>query len=220
MVYLGNRSFLDKDDSLRSDFGKFPNKKKDHCSPPKMKTMKYIDAANVEYSTAKSKQERKKLFQETGCKGTYALRKLQSHDRLWSTPIDPMHLIKNIVSHCVNLIAGHEDSCKVRQEEKFRTRFPTSWVKDCSQNKLPPAPFSLSKDEVTLADERAKRVLVPTGFDWSPRTIFSRSTGMKSHEWKQLASNGILKFCLRGMLGNNQRKTLFFITGYDWKVMC
>lgn len=32
---------------------------------------------------------------------------------------------------------------------------------------------------------------------------------MKSHEWKQLACNGILKFCLRGMLGQKQRRTLY-----------
>ena len=32
---------------------------------------------------------------------------------------------------------------------------------------------------------------------------------MKSHEWKQVATNGILKFCLRNMLAHNQRHTLF-----------
>ena len=75
--------------------------------------------------------------------------------------------------------------------------------------KTSPAPFALSKNDITLADERAMRVLVPTGFDWRPREIFSKTTGMKSHEWKQLACNGILKFCLRGMLGKNQRRTLY-----------
>ena len=127
-----------------------------------------------------------------------------------NTPIDPMHLIKNIVSHCVNLLAGNEDSHKVREEEKSRQRFPTSWVEDISQRKLPPAPFCLSNDDKALADERAKRVLVPTGFDWHAKEIFKSSTGMKSHEWKQIATNGILKFCLRGMLGKTQRTTLFF----------
>ena len=32
---------------------------------------------------------------------------------------------------------------------------------------------------------------------------------MKSHEWKQVATSGVLKFCLRGMLGRKQRHTIF-----------
>ena len=53
------------------------------------------------------------------------------------------------------------------------------------------------------------RVRVPYGFDWHPREIFGKGTGMKAHEWKQIATNGILKYCLRGMLGLHQRKTIF-----------
>lgn len=34
---------------------------------------------------------------------------------------------------------------------------------------------------------------------------------MKSHEWKQIATNGVLKFCLRGLLGRKQRKTIFLL---------
>ena len=60
-----------------------------------------------------------------------------------------------------------------------------------------------------MADERARRVSVPYGFDWRPREIFAKTLGMKSHEWKQLATNGIVKFCLRGMLGLRQQTTLF-----------
>lgn len=113
--------------------------------------------------------------------------------------------------HCVNLVSGREDSVKVRAEEKIRRRFKGSWVTDSTQSILPPAPFSLSKEDIELADTRAKRVFVPSGFDWRPRNVFGRTSGMsmKSHEWKQLATNGILKFCLRGMLGQSQRKTLF-----------
>lgn len=39
--------------------------------------------------------------------------------------------------------------------------------------------------------------------------VFSKPGSMKSHDWKQLASQGILKYCLRGMLGEDPRKTLF-----------
>lgn len=138
----------------------------------------------------------------------YALRKLASHDRLQQVPIDPMHLIKNIVGHCIGLIVGYEDSVKVREEEKHRQRFRTSWIAD-GDDELPPAPFHLTEEEIVLANDRAKRVYVPHGFDWRPRDIFRTGFGMKSHEWKQIACNGILKFCLRGMLGKKQRITLF-----------
>ena len=77
------------------------------------------------------------------------------------------------------------------------------------QNTLPKAPFSLTRDEISLADERANSICVPTGFGWRPQAIFGKSSGMKSHDWKQVATNGILKFCLRNMLGYNQRSTLF-----------
>ena len=50
---------------------------------------------------------------------------------------------------------------------------------------------------VNLANTRAAQVRVPSGFDWRPRDMFSKQSGMKSHEWKQVATHGILKFCMR-----------------------
>ena len=118
-----------------------------------------------------------------------------------------MHLVKNIVEHVVNVIIGSEDSVKVRKQEEQCKRFPSDWMKD-KQNTLPKAPFSLTRDEISLMDEH---ICVPTGFGWQPRAVFGKSSGIKSHDWKQVATNGILKFCLRNMLGHNQRSTLFEI---------
>lgn len=188
MVYPRNRCFLQEDDTLRLDEHNLPDRKKDLSISPELKTTQYVAKANAEYSAAVTNVERKRLAQVTGCKGLSPLRKLPLHERILNTPVDPMHLIKNVVSHIVNLIAGHEDSRKVRAEEKHLKRFPMSWVPDDFQgNALPSAPFSLSKDDITLVDERAKRVIVPHGFDWHPREIFGKASGMKSHEWKQLA---------------------------------
>ena len=88
-----------------------------------------------------------------GYKGVSPLHKLPQHERILNTPVDPMHLIKNVGSHIVNLISGHEDSVKVRQQEKHLGRFKNLW-------------------DITLADERARRVSVPYGFDWRPRGIY------------------------------------------------
>ena len=171
--------------------------------------MAYVIEANEKYEEAADNQEKCALAQETGCKGSYSFSKLPLHDRILDTPVDPMHLVKNIVEHCVRFVTGTEDSSKVRQEEKVRNRFSSAWISDDNTSKLPPAPFSLCREEVLLADERAKSILVPSTFDWRPRPIFSKKAGMKAHEWKEVVTNGILKFCLRGMLGRNQRKTLY-----------
>lgn len=113
-----------------------------------------------------------------------------------------MHLIKDITEHCIRLIAGVEDSVKVRNEEKSRGRFQAAWVEE--DGRLPPAPFILTREEMCLADKRAESILVPASFDWRPRAIFTKTAGMKAHEYKQVVTNGILKFCLRGMLGHKQ----------------
>ena len=94
MVYLGHRRYLLEGDLLRTDNKNFPHKF-DHPSPPKLKDMEYVDTTNAEYSAATIPSEQKKVAQKSGCKGPYSLRRLPGHDR-FNTPVDPMHLIKNI----------------------------------------------------------------------------------------------------------------------------
>ena len=207
MVYLGHGRFIDPQDPLHQERHLFPHKK-DLRVPPRMKSMEYIDSANGKYVSALTAEQRKKEVRKTGCKGSYALRKAPGHDRVRMTPVEPMHLIKNIAEHMVLLISGVEDSKKVRLDEQVRGRFPSAWVSPgCKQ--LPPAPFVLSSSERKLANTRAESVRVTTGFDWKPKGIFNKTSRMKSHEWKQLICCGIIKFCIRGLLGKEQRKTFF-----------
>ena len=112
VIYPGNRSFLPENDGLRHDTN-FPGHMAETANPPDMKTMEYVDKANARYSAASTEQDRKELAQETGCKGSYSLRKLPLHERILNTPVEPMHLIKNIVAHCIDLITGNEDSYKM-----------------------------------------------------------------------------------------------------------
>lgn len=153
------------------------------------------------------KKKRKHILQQTGCKGPYALQRCPLHERILNTPVEPMHAIKNVITSIVDLISGKEDSFKVRKEEEKRKRFRSSWVTG-EDSKLPAAPFVLSK-EIILANNRAIQVRVPSGFDWRPRAVFGKPSGMKSHEWKQVATHGILKFCLRNTLGHRQRQSIF-----------
>ena len=119
LIYPGNRCFLQADDMLRLDEQNFPHQNVDNSESPEIKTTQYVARANAEYLAATTNSRRKELVQKTGCKGVSPLRKLPQHERILNTPVDPMHLIKNVVSHIVNLISGHEDSVKVRQQEKL-----------------------------------------------------------------------------------------------------
>lgn len=172
--------------------------------------MTFIDKANSQVDKAVSNRRKKELARDSGCKGKYALRQLTNHDRHLNTPVEPMHLLKNIVEHIVRLLSGCEDSCKVRMEEKVRKRFPSAWVRSAKTTTLPAAPFSLTTQEASIANTRLKSIQVPVGFGWKPRALFtSNLLGMKSHSWKQLVSTYILKYCLRGLLKQQQRETQF-----------
>ena len=172
--------------------------------------MKYVDKANGMFTAVKKKEDKDLLLQETGCKGPYSLRRLPHHDRYLNTPVEPMHVIKNIGEHLVNLISGKTDSTKLRLEEQTRGRFSATWCDlNTGKRKLPPAPFCLSKSELVIANQRSVNIVVPLGVDWKSRSLFSRGVSLKSSEWKNVLSQGILKFCIRGLLGENQRNTLF-----------
>lgn len=205
MVYLNHRSFLPVIDTLRTQNKGFPSST---IKPlPFPKNMQYIDSANARYSVATSTAEMKELSQETGCKGPYSLRRLPFHDRYQNTPVEPMHLLKNIAEHIVKLLSGITDSVKVRLEEKYRRRFKECWVEG---DELPPAPFQLKPEEKCVANNRAVRIKVPHGTDWNVHQLFSKVNlgRMKSIEWRLVLSGGILKYCLRGLLGDLQRRTL------------
>ena len=171
----------------------------------------FLDSANGKVDSAiTTKKKKKRITRKTGCKGSYALRRLPHHERFLNTPVEPMHLIKDIVEHIVRLFLGAEDSHKVREEEERRGRFETTWVQK-GQSCLPPAPFRLNADEQTIANTRAVNICVPFGFDWKPKEVFTGKVGIKSHSWKLMMSTSILKFCLLGLLGVRHRHTLFFL---------
>ena len=116
------------------------------------KTMEYINSANKRYELATTRKEKYLIAKETGCKGQYVLKELPDHDKLLDTPVEPMHLIKNIAEHLIRLVTGIEDSVKVREEEKLHNRFRTAWVKKTKNKiKLPNAPFRLTKIELQIA---------------------------------------------------------------------
>lgn len=56
---------------------------------------------------------------------------------------------------------------------------------------------------------RAEKIKVPLGFGLKPGKFITNTGCLKSHDWKQLATQGILMYCLRNTLGQKERQTLF-----------
>ena len=206
-MYLNHRTFLPSIDCLCAE-SDFPSPVL--STKPEPKTMAYVDKANDRFAAARTKREEDKVLQETGCKGSYSLQQLPTHDRYLNTPVEPMHVIKNVSERLVKLVSGVSDSSKVRAEEEARNRFPGTWCEENErQHKLPPAPFRLNHEELRIANERSLSIITPHGVDWKSRKLFSSKVSLKSIEWKNVLTCGILKYCLRGLLGTNQRSTLF-----------
>ena len=165
MVYLQHRRFLPENHPLRKNHSGFPDKKIVRNSPAP-KDMEYFHKQGLKLQKAKTEKALRSAVKRGGFKGEYALGQLNYHDRYLDTPVEPMHLLKNIVEHIVHLVSGVEDSSKVRAEERSRGRFLDA-CRVNTKGKLPPAPFRLTKAEAKTASDRAVSVQVPIGFGWS-----------------------------------------------------
>ena len=53
-----------------------------------------------------------------------------------------------------------------------------------SKEKLPPAPFTLSAQDMKAADKRASNVQVPVDYGWKPGPLFLKYSYKKSHDMK------------------------------------
>lgn len=212
MVYLDHRSFLPSIDQLRIDHKGFPANKVANESP-QAKTMEYIEKEISNIAVAQSVQQRKEVIQSCGCTGDYSLRRLPNHDRYLNTPVEPMHVLKNIAERIVKLLSGITDTVKVRLDEQKRKRFRSSWIKESSKAgssiTIPQAPFSISKSNLAVANKRSLSVKSPSGLDWKPSKLFGKDAShLKSNQWKHVIASGILKFCVRGLLGKQQERTI------------
>ena len=211
MVYLQHRAFLPAIDHLRTTHRNFPSKTVP-AHPPTLKTMEFITKKITDLSEQMTNRERKEKVQSSGCTGDYSLRRLPNHDRFINTPVEPMYLIKNISERIVKLLSGKTDTVKVRVDEKERKRFRSSWVKNSQEGGktfIPPAPFTISSNELSIANQHSLNVKAPAGVDWRPLKIFGKdSSRLKSNQWKHLLTSGILKFCIRDLLGRDQEATL------------
>lgn len=121
--------------------------------------------------------------------------KMPHHDRTMQAFPDAMHTVKDAVEHIFNLIIGKEDSAKVRKMEMELGRFDlqveesgsTQGRKGQSVSKAAhaSAPFRLTEKEIKLANSRIRSVSLPSP-DFTPQSIFTRTYGLKSHDWMEV----------------------------------
>ncbi|VDI69941.1 Hypothetical predicted protein [Mytilus galloprovincialis] len=74
---------------------------------------------------------------------------------------------------------------------------------------LPPAPWRLDRTALALADKRAKSLQYPPGFDYHPDKHFSKPWTLRTMHGKlQFVTSNAAAWCLHGLLGPEQERTL------------
>ena len=243
VVYLHNRSFLEKYDPLRDDDVHFVKKESDHSEKPQLRTSQSEVAYRKAYEQAKNKTQAAAIASATGCKASYPLSRLPDHNRLEESLPDACHVIKDVVQNVMNLVSGRKvDLTKIANAESKMNRMHIinntsdsetakrletgteslkstsdglpakrrrTLSKSRSSDSINCLPFVLTKNELHTADERAQNIRVPVGFGLKPSPFIGTSGCLKSHDWKQLASEGVLKYCLKDLLSKQCRETLF-----------
>ncbi len=119
--------------------------------------------------------------------------KLPNHDYIQQTTPDAMHTIKDVVEHILKLLVGKKNSTKMITTEIQLSRFGLEPVAESTSSRKrkrggSKSPFQLSDAEKKLADERACSILAPSHTDYIPGVFFSKSSHLKSHDWKQVHS--------------------------------
>ena len=123
----------------------------------------------------------------TGSKGSYSLMKHPFHDPIKQTVPDAMHVIQDVAEHILKLITGTDDTMKVRKCEMDLKRFGILSTKISKQaSGSADVPYILSHADIGLANVRASNICVPLHIDFIPGHFFSKSSKLKSHDYKQV----------------------------------
>ena len=83
----------------------------------------------------------------------------------------------------------------VTQKRKCTTTESTK--KNFKAKTLPAACFRLSSQDVKIADNRALSVVNPSA-DFAPRSVFSKPSQLKSHDWKEVCLMHVSTKCFNG----------------------
>nr|XP_023654008.1 uncharacterized protein LOC111836725 [Paramormyrops kingsleyae] len=206
-VLSGNRRFLGTAHPLRSQEELFPTTE---CNPrcgmiamlsesrehPGNTTYEERVFQRAKYQNAPTKLERAQLAKEEGVFGPYPMQSLPYHNEVRQSHPDGMHVIKQSFSHLKDFLC---DSKKVI----------SSWqMADHVHRVIPPQRFALTERELKEANLRATGVIAPVGSSFNAGPVFSQNLPNTSaiHEFQ---ISGVFQWCPKGMLEQQQRRSLF-----------
>ncbi len=163
---------------------------------------------HINYSSCFIRIRRKvaaSVAKSTGCKGSYCLMKLPNHNRILQNFPDAMHTVKDSIERIFFLLIGKNRLEKIEVLETKLKRFGFGEQRKRKRGThvtvtKPQHPYVLSSDELKLADARSKMIIM-TDNDFNPGEIFFRTTGLKSHDWKEV----IITFVYQSPLSLKQR---------------
>ena len=122
---------------------------------------------------------------------------LPAHNRLSQTAPDMMHTLKDSVEKLFEVITSRDNSSKIQKAESEIGRFQDGIQLQTSKRRRVNAGessshatsislpvYRINSEQINLANRRAMSVLSPSEF--SPGCIFTKSTSLKSHDWKEV----------------------------------
>ena len=128
--------------------------------------------------------------------GSYPLMDLPAHNRLSQTIPDMMHTLKDTVEKLLDVITNN--SSKIKKAVSEIGRFQDGiQLQTCKRRRVNAGESSnhaasislpvycISSEQISLANHRTMSVLSPSEF--SPGCIFTKSTSLKSHDWKEVS---------------------------------
>lgn len=116
--------------------------------------------------------------------------RLPNHNHLIQAFPDAMHTIKNSIERVFLILIGKTNLDKILAAELASGRFGFSMTgrkrkRGEGSTVRVYHPYMLSADELKIADARSKAIIMNSK-DFNPGAIFFRTTGMKSHDWKEV----------------------------------
>ena len=117
--------------------------------------------------------------------------RLPGHNHTSQCFPDAMHTVKDCIECIFFLLIGKVNLDKITKCEKTLNRFGfNESSRKRKRGKEVPTdehPYILSPNELKLADSHSKAIVM-TNSDLFPGSVFCRTTGLKSHDWKEVYS--------------------------------
>lgn len=176
-IFPGNRRFLESTHQLRLDEEAFPTvdcnprggiilmAREMEGQPGSTNYMERVDARE-RYQAATNKRAKAEISKEEGVLGCYALQKLPYHDEVKHTLPDGMHVIKQSLTHIMDLMCARSRTVHPHEvaDEVHRVReLNRYWLTDA---------------ELREADRRASEVITPCGSSYIPGPVFSTPSAL------------------------------------------